>query len=86
MSKKNVCLVCGYLSLEEPPYDAGGSPSYEICPCCGFEFGFDDGSEGLSYDQYRENWIKGGAHWFTLSLKPANWNLEKQLKNIKKHP
>jgi hypothetical protein len=28
--------------LYEPPYDERGLPSDEICPCCGFHFGYDD--------------------------------------------
>lgn len=85
MDKKYVCPVCGYPELEEPPYDINKCSSYEICPCCGIEFGFDDGSEGFGYDEYREKWIKGGAQWFTETLKPVNWNIEKQLTNIKKN-
>ena len=38
----HMCPVCGYIGLNEQPYDDNGCPSYEICSCCGFEFGFDD--------------------------------------------
>lgn len=82
MDNKHVCPACGYQGLEEPPYDIYNNPSYEICSCCGFEFGFDDGSEGMSYQKYREKWIKDGAQWFTKELRPNNRNLEEQLKNI----
>ena len=40
--KKYICPVCGYDRLEEPVYDEIGEPSFEICSCCGVEFGFDD--------------------------------------------
>lgn len=82
MVKKYICPICGYPELKEPPYDSYGGPSYEICPCCGFEFGFDDGSGGISYDDYRKKWIETGARWFTKNLKPKNWKYEEQLKNI----
>lgn len=35
------CPVCGSDSLEGA-YSCNGSPSYEKCPECGVEFGFDD--------------------------------------------
>jgi len=74
-----ICPVCGFKGLKEMPYDKQGSPSYEICHCCGFEFGLDDKA---SMDQFRENWIKKGAPWFTPKLKPEDWNLQKQLENL----
>ena len=40
-----VCPVCGYLGLTEEPWKMGpeyDSPSYEICPSCGTEFGYTD--------------------------------------------
>ena len=56
---KNTCPVCGYDGLYEPPYNEKGSGSYEICPCCGFQFGYDD-------FPYEEMLIAGGAiNWQT---------------------
>lgn len=47
-----------------PPYeDLFGGASYEVCTSCGFEFGFDDNpgaGEGVSFDEYRAEWIAGG--------------------------
>ena len=40
--KQNICPVCNYDGLFDPPYDENGYGSYEICPCCGFQFGLDD--------------------------------------------
>jgi transcription elongation factor Elf1 len=76
------CPVCGFDKLEEMPYDNDGNPSYEICICCGFEFGFDDDSEGYSVENYRSKWINEGSNWFSPDLKPKNWDLRNQLKNI----
>ena len=81
--EKYVCPVCGYDGLEESAYDKTGEPSFEICSCCGFEFGFDDFSEHKTFEQYREEWIKNGAKWLNINEKPKNWILEEQLKNIK---
>lgn len=77
-----ICPVCGYDKLTEEPYDDDGNPSYEICNCCGFEFGYDDSSEGRSFEIYRKRWIEKGASWFNLKAKPVEWNLKKQLINI----
>ncbi|MEK1832429.1 hypothetical protein AAAC51_36520 [Priestia megaterium] len=42
---KYVCPVCGYKNLEEAAYDESGLASFEICICCGFQFGDDDDVE-----------------------------------------
>ncbi|WP_028402360.1 hypothetical protein [Ectobacillus panaciterrae] len=77
-----ICPVCGYDGLEEPLYDEDGDPSYEICSCCGFEYGFDDLDQEYSFEQYRRKWIEQGASWFSDYLKPSKWSLKKQLENI----
>lgn len=83
MTKKQyTCPVCGFRGLVEPPYNAHRVPSHEICPCCGFEFGFDDVAKEESYESFRLNWITNGAQWFQPELKPNKWDLDTQLKNI----
>lgn len=77
-----ICPVCGYDKLSEKPYDDDGNPSYEICSCCGFEFGFDDSNESRNYEDYRNKWIKQGAYWFSIKAKPVDWNLKEQLESI----
>jgi hypothetical protein len=83
----NICPVCGYDKLLESPYDEFGYPSYEICSCCGFEYGFDDSNKKITFQKYRERWIDKGFQWFNKSKKPKEWNKEAlniQLKNIEK--
>ena len=83
--EKFTCPVCGYKGLDEAPYNENGEGSFEICFCCGYEFGFDDESEEISHEDYRKNWIEQGAQWFDEEEKPEGWDLEAQLKNtIKK--
>jgi len=77
-----MCPVCGFLGLTEPPYNADGDGSFEICPCCGFEFGFDDGSEGVTHEEFRSRWLASGAEWFDPDQKPADWDLQAQLRNL----
>lgn len=82
MNKHN-CRVCG-LYIEELPWgEDGNCPTYEICPCCGVEFGNEDYTI-QSVKEYREDWIKKGANWFEPDEKPKNWNLENQLKDVSK--
>jgi len=56
-----------------PPYeDFLGRPSYEVCPKCGFEFGFDDNpgvGSGDSFADYRAEWISEGSQWFDAKRK-----------------
>jgi hypothetical protein len=51
-----------------PPYeDLLGRPSYEVCPCCGFEFGNDDNpgtAAPVSFEQYRAQWEADGRQRF----------------------
>jgi len=84
---EKTCPICGYNKLSEPPYRdyTGGGPSFEVCLCCEFEFGFDDLSKGYTFDRYRDNWIKNGFIFFYKELMPQNWNeetMKKQLENI----
>jgi hypothetical protein len=81
----NVCPVCGYDKLAELPYN-NGNASFEICSCCGFQFGFDDDDGNYSFKSYRDEWINRGFPVFNASKAPAIWNvdiLNGQLKNIK---
>jgi hypothetical protein len=67
----------------EPPYSQHfGTPSYEVCACCGFEFGNDDEpgtAPPVTFRRYREEWIADGSPWFDPSRRPDGWSLERQL-------
>lgn len=64
------CPVCGYDKLKKPLYDDNGFGTYEICVCCGFEFGTDDyPNKEESYKSWRENWKKNGCKWFSRENK-----------------
>lgn len=64
------CPVCFYPNLEEPPQD------FNICVCCGTEFGNDDLSE--SHEALRSKWVDSGHQWF-LGDPPARWSPVQQL-------
>jgi hypothetical protein len=61
------CPVCGEKSknMDWRPYDSEGHPSYDICSC-GFEYGFDDGSE----PPYEESWRAYRQKWLADEIKP----------------
>lgn len=74
------CRVCGF-EQEDPPWGQdGNTPSFEICDCCGVEFGYEDRLD-KSIQKYRENWINNGAKWHKPGKKPQEWCLNEQLKN-----
>ncbi len=76
------CPTCGFPELEEPAWDPNtGVPSFDICPCCGCEFGYDDATPEAR-ERYRKQWISNGALWFEPRLKPVGWNLREQLYGI----
>jgi hypothetical protein len=75
------CRVCGF-EHETPTWEYGDSPSYDICHCCGVEFGYSDFTV-LAVKNFRKKWIENGAKWSgNISFKPNNWNVESQMKNI----
>jgi hypothetical protein len=77
------CRVCG-IYLEESPWgEDGNSPNYEMCSCCGVEFGNQDYTVE-SVKRYREKWLSDGAKWSLPKFKPSDWDLNEQMKNIPK--
>jgi hypothetical protein len=57
-----------------------GQPTYAICPCCGFESGY-DGVEEVHFQQYRRRWIASGMPWFSsIDRPPEGWDPIEQLK------
>ncbi|RBP15900.1 hypothetical protein DFR50_107170 [Roseiarcus fermentans] len=78
------CPVCGYDGLEEPAYDDVGAPSYEICPCCGIEFGYEDASR--SHESLREEWIAKGMPWWADDKPPPGWDPVQQVRSLTEGP
>jgi hypothetical protein len=77
---KHTCPVCGWPELRDPPRNEAGAASFEICPSCGFEFGYDDDAQGLTHEAARAGWIAGGMKWWSTSrLAPEGWDASQQL-------
>lgn len=91
-NEKNLqfCRVCGLFLGKDvkgneyfPWGENGNSPSFDICICCGVEFGYGDCFlEDIR--AFREEWMKKGSPWRSPEYKPENWSLEEQLKTIPK--
>ncbi|WP_086444738.1 hypothetical protein [Candidatus Enterococcus lemimoniae] len=87
-NEKYICPVCGFEGLELEAYNDFDEPSYEICPCCGFQFGFDDDNaehdKNIEIDRWRNRWISEGCNWYSeVFEKPKDWNPKKQLEKLK---
>lgn len=75
------CRVCGY-RMDDPPWGSDGrTPTFEMCPCCGVEFGYQDHTAG-SVRLYREGWMKSACKWDLERGRPKNWDLSQQLRQI----
>ncbi len=72
MSAKYICPVCKFDGLKEAAFGPGNEPSYEVCPCCGFEFGFDGGNDPVVFAEYYQRWTQNGSKWFMPKLKPKD--------------
>jgi hypothetical protein len=69
--------------VDAPWGEDGQSPTYDICSCCGVEFGYED-CFVQSTKKYRKNWIDEGGLWNEPQFRPENWDLDKQLKQVPK--
>jgi hypothetical protein len=75
------CRVCGFQLLDPPWGEDGCTPTFEYCPCCGVEFGYQD-STPSSTRRYRKQWITRGMPWDLEDAKPDQWDSASQLKHI----
>lgn len=84
MTEHFVCPVCGYPGLDDAPRSASGGASYEICPSCGFEYGYTDDDQGYSYEAWRAKWIDRGMPWDAAGDEPApeGWDPRRQLSSL----
>ena len=77
---ESVCRISGYDEDDERWTGPDGA-QYVICPCCGAESGADD----IRLDwvrEYRWRWIGEGCVWFSPEERPADWDLESQIRQV----
>jgi hypothetical protein len=66
VANKYLCPVCGFW-MEAPASD------YNICSCCGTEFGNHDINASIT--QLRASWLRNGARWWgQFDAVPAGWD------------
>ncbi len=89
-SRVTLCPVCGY-DLGFLPWEED-SPSDEICPSCGIQFGYDDAAgrdkqgREVIYRRRRQQWIEGGMQWYSRHrTPPSGWDPIEQLGRIGVH-
>ena len=79
------CRICGHKDSMPPWGENGDLPSFNICECCGVEYGYEDAT-ATSIIKYRDKWIQNGAKWFCPEQRPSMWDLEEQLSTLSKEP
>jgi hypothetical protein len=94
--KELLCLVCGFRQ-EEAPWsiiDKEEYPSFEICLCCGTQFGYHDAIRSVGdvvltvkrYAKLRDDWVRSGMLYKSFddpsNPQPNNYNPLEQLKSI----
>lgn len=86
MNKLHACSVCGFEGLEESIFvDGEYLNTFEICPCCGFEYGFSEDNDvvhgfitipeeflEVAFQLYRKKWIEEGIKIFDPEAIPEN--------------
>ncbi len=88
IGKLTLCPVCGY-DLGLLPW-SDDSPSDEICPSCGIQFGYDDAiglrepnAREAVYARWRAQWLDRGMPWSSHGrVPPVHWDPVLQLRGI----
>lgn len=57
---KLICRVCGKIQDDPPWGEDGKCPNYDICDCCGVEFGYGDCTL-TAIRASRERWLVNGG-------------------------
>jgi hypothetical protein len=80
--EKHCCRICGLYHIDLPWGEDGITPTFNICPCCGVEFGYEDDTDREGAINIRKAWLAHGAKWLNEKRRPPDWNLEQQLRQI----
>lgn len=86
MENLHVCPVCGFPGLKQLAWPNVGMPSFEICPSCGIQFGYDDMTRYVEQRQeihkaWRKRWMRAGMNWWSKRQPPFNWNPVEQMRS-----
>ena len=75
------CPVCGYEAAEPPWGEDGRTPTFDYCPCCGVEWGYQDSSP-LGIQRFRATWLEAGAPWQDASERHDGLSTAARLRRI----
>lgn len=78
--RRTGCPVCGYPDVQA--FDDYGLTTFEICPSCGSQSGYDysERSNDTDFLRLRRSWVmERGSRWFSSAPAPEGWNAEKQM-------
>ena len=77
------CRVCGLDQSPDLPWGENGDhASFNICSCCGVEFGYEDDSPE-NCRSVRRNWVEvRRCAWFSPKDRPLDWDMPGQLRSI----
>lgn len=77
------CRVCGLDQSPDLPWGENGDhASFNICPCCGVEFGYEDDSLQNCL-LARRNWVEvRRCAWFPPKDRPLDWDMPSQVRGI----
>ncbi len=56
------CRVCGFEPIAPPWGEDERTPTFEMCPCCGVEYGYEEATQHAAR-QWRRRWLESGAKW-----------------------
>lgn len=80
------CPICGNELGADPWKD--NYPTYDICACCGIEFGYEDSrptpeERKSRHAELRQDWMDRGMPWWsTITPAPIGWDAREQLDRI----
>ena len=77
----HVCRICGWPQQEPPWGNDGKTPTFDICDCCGVEFGYEDSGPD-AVRRYRKQWMDHGCSWFSPKSRPQDWVLDEYLEHV----
>lgn len=82
------CRVCGFCYRDDPELASdlpwgpkGDNFDFELCVCCGCEFGYDDYKKSKIRTK-RTAWKEGGFSFLIEKFRPVEWNPGEQIKQI----
>jgi hypothetical protein len=80
-SENDCCRICGFRPDTSPWGPDGRTPSFEICPSCGVEYGYED-STPTAVSRYRREWLNNGGIWSDASIPKDGLTSQQRLRNI----